>query len=44
MTGLQPGKDGFPQGFAAWSPVPCPGLSLLIRKVGETLPGLNENG
>lgn len=44
MMGPQPGKDGFPPGFEAWSPVPCPGLSLLIWKVGETLPALNENG
>lgn len=43
MTGLQPGKDGFPPGFAPWR-VPGPGLSLLICKVGEALPALNENG
>lgn len=43
MTGLQPGKDGFPPGFAAWR-VQGPGLSLLICKVGEALPALNENG
>lgn len=32
------------QGQVHTGPVPCPGLSLLIYKVGETLPGLNYNG